>query len=448
MPWPLRSLRPPDRGTQSLWSLEQGSLDPLSSVFPENSLRAERRRRTFCRGPPHVSTQDTIKLLDLTNLHAPIHDELMVAIEKVVRSGRYALGEEVEAFEKELSSYTGAKHAVGCGSGSDALLLALQAANVGPGDEVICPAYSFFSTASVIARLGASPVFVDVDPESLNLSPELTRRASRECDRLRALLPVDIFGRVGAIKAFTDLGEEIGVPVIEDAAQALGARDEDGMAAGTRTQMGCISFYPTKNIGAMGEAGVILTSDTETADRLRALRNHGQTLPNHFSDLGINSRLDAIQAAILRVKLRKLPEWLAAREDVAASYDRLFSEAGALSSERKLEEAEIPMLYPARPAHPAQPAHHQYTIRVAPEIREALRLKLTFRGIETGIYYPMGLHEQPALSKMGRCPLPLPETETATRQVLSLPCHPGVDASARARVVEGVVDEIKALCQR
>lgn len=398
-----------------------------------------------CRGSPDVSTQDSIKLLDLIGLHEPIRDELMNAIEKVVDGGSYALGEEVEAFESELVEYTGAHHAVGCGSGSDALLLALQAANVGAGDEVICPAYSFFATAGAIARLGASPVFVDIEPDSLNLNPDLVQRTVGECQRLRALLPVDIFGRIASMKSLTDLGAEIGIPVIEDAAQALGARDEDQKAAGTRGQMGCISFYPTKNLGAMGEGGVILTSDAETASRLRALRSHGQTHPNHFSELGINSRLDALQAAILRVKLRRLPEWLAAREEVAASYDRLFSQAGALSSDRNLYEAEIPVLYPARPTEPARSAHHQYTIRVAPELREALRLRLTFHGIETGVYYPMGLHEQPALSKLGRCPLPLPETETATRQVLSLPCHPGVNESARERVAQTIVDEIKAL---
>ena len=392
-----------------------------------------------------MSTQDPIKLLDLPGLHDPIRGELMDAIGRVVDGGHYVLGEEVEAFENELAGYTGAQYAVGCGSGSDALLLSLQAANVGAGDEVICPAYSFFATAGAIARLGASPVFVDIEADSLNLNPELAQEAASRCQRLRALLPVDIFGRIANIEKFTRLGDEIGVPVIEDAAQALGALDEDAMAAGTRARMGCISFYPTKNLGALGEAGVILTSDAETASRLRALRSHGQTHPNHFSELGFNSRLDALQAAILRVKLRRLPIWLHAREEVAATYDRLLSQAGALPSDHLIQEAEIPILYPGRPTQPAKSAHHQYTIRVAPEMREALRLRLAYRGIETGVYYPSGLHEQPALSKLGQVPLPLSETETATRQVLSLPCHPGVDAPARERVIQTLIEEVNTL---
>ena len=392
-----------------------------------------------------MSNQDTIKLLDLVGLHEPIRADLMEAIGRVVDSGSYALGGEVEAFEDELSVYTGAAHAIGCGSGSDALMLALQAANVGPGDEVICPAYSFFSTAGAIARLGAHPVFVDVQADSLNLDPDLAREAARECQRLRAFIPVDIFGRIASMKAFTELGNEIGVPIIEDAAQALGARETDGVSAGTRGQFGCISFYPTKNLGAMGEGGVILTSDAATADRLRALRNHGQTHPNHFNELGINSRLDAIQAAILRVKLKQLPGWMEAREAVAASYDEIFSRGGALPSEYSLEEADLPLLYPARPSEPARSAHHQYTVRVAPELREPLRLRLRFHGIETGVYYPMGLHEQPALNKLGRCPLPLTITEAATRQVISLPCHPGVDEAARERVAQTLIDELETL---
>ena len=392
-----------------------------------------------------MSTQDPIKLLDLPGLHDPIRGELMDAISRVVDGGRYILGEEVESFEHELADYTGAPYAIGCGSGSDALLLSLQAANVGVGDEVICPAYSFFATAGAIARLGASPVFVDIEAESLNLDPELAQEAASHCQRLRALLPVDIFGRIANIENFTQFGDQIGVPVIEDAAQALGALDEGAIAAGTRARMGCISFYPTKNLGGLGEGGVILTADEEIADRLRALRSHGQTRPNHFSELGFNSRLDALQAAILRVKLRRLPLWLDAREEVAKTYDQLLSQAGALESSHRIEEAEIPILYPARPMQPARSAQHQYTIRVAPEMREALRLRLAFRGIETGIYYPSGLHEQPALSKLGRVPLPLPETEAVTRQVLSLPCHPGVDAKARERVVQTLVEEVNRL---
>ena len=371
----------------------------------------------------------------------------MEAIERVVDGGQYVMGEEVEAFEQELALFTGAKYAIGCGSGSDALSLSLQAADVGPGDEVLCPAFSFFSTASSIARLGAHPVFVDIHPQSLNMDLEATKEIVSECTRLKALLPVDLFGRVAQIDGFVNLGEEIGVPVIEDAAQAIGARDGELASAGTKARMGCISFYPSKNLGALGEGGAILTADEAVAERLRNLRTHGQSAPNHFTELGFNSRLDALQAAILRVKLQALPEWLRARKEVASYYDAKLSEAGALPWGSMLSQAELPLLYPPTPPKPAQSAHHQYTIQVLPEVREALRSRLSQRGIETAIYYAVGLHEQPALAKHGRTPRPLTITDEATRSVMSLPCHPGINSDARSRVMAALVEEVKDLVQ-
>ena len=383
-------------------------------------------------------------MLDLPDLHKPIRDAMMDAIERVVDGGSYVLGEEVAAFEQELADYEGVQHAISCGSGSDALFLALQAAGVGPKDEVICPAYSFVSTAGSVARLGARPVFVDIDPDTLNLSPEDARRAARSCQRLRALLPVDLFGQVARLDDLLGLGDEIGVPVIEDAAQALGARDEHGVAPGARSRAGCVSFYPTKTLGAMGEGGMVLTNDGDWANRLQSLRAHGQSTPDQYTELGINSRLDALQAAVLRVKLRALPGWLRARKEVADDYDRLLSQAGALPSSQPIENAALPLLYPSRPAAPAQPAHHQYTVRVLPEARDALRTGLAHRGIQTAVYYPVGLHQQPALMKLGHTPFPLTNTEAATRQVISIPSHPGLDSEDRRRVVESIVEVLQS----
>ena len=392
-----------------------------------------------------MSSEPPVKMIDLPDLHAPIRDAIAEAIERVVDGGNYVLGDEVEAFERELADFTGAGHAIGCGSGSDALFLALQASGVGPGDEVICPAYSFVATAGAIARLAARPVFVDVEPASLNLDPEATRRAARACPRLRALLPVDIFGQVARLDDFLALGDEVGVPVIEDAAQALGALDERAAAAGTRVRMGCISFYPTKSLGALGEGGMILTNDADLKSRLRSLRAHGQSTPDQFTELGINSRLDALQAAVLRVKLRALPGWLRARKGIAADYDALLAEAGAVPSDQPIENAALPLLYPSSPAAPAQPAHHQYTVRVLPGARDALRDGLASRGIETAVYYPVGLHQQPSLAKVGYTPFPLTNTEAATRQVLSLPCHPGLDASTRRHVIGALVEVLRSI---
>lgn len=384
-------------------------------------------------------------MLDLPHLHAPIRGALTEAVQRVLDGGSYVLGDEVEAFEQEMADFTGAPYAVSCGSGSDALFLALMASGIGPGDEVICPAFSFFATASSIARLGARPVFVDVESESLNLDPEAARRVSVDCQRLRAFVPVDLFGWVARMDDFLAIGKEFNASVIEDAAQSLGSRDERGASAGTRSQMASISFYPSKVLGALGDGGMILTGDLEMASRLRSLRSHGQSTPNRFSELGINSRLDALQAAALRVKLKELPVWLAAREQIAAGYDSALAASGALPADRSIHDAELPLLYPRSPAAPARSNHHQYTVRVMPEIRDALRAGLARRGIETAIYYPAGLHQQPSLSKVSHTPYPLVQTERAIQQVLTLPSHPGLNEGDCQYVIESLIELLRSL---
>ena len=250
----------------------------------------------------------TVPLLDLQKQYAAIRTEIDEAIARVVASQRFVLGSEVESFETEMARFCGVRFAVGCGSGTDAILLALMALDVRPGDEVICPTYTFFATAGSVARLGAIPVFADLDPITYNVSPATIRSAATRCRRLKAIIPVDLFGRCADIEGILEMGRELGVTVVEDAAQAIGSFDARGKHAGSTARAGCFSFYPTKNVGAYGDAGLVTTNDVELSERIATLRVHGGI--EYFHDeVGICSRLDAIQAAVLRVKLKYINGW-------------------------------------------------------------------------------------------------------------------------------------------
>jgi dTDP-4-amino-4,6-dideoxygalactose transaminase len=262
-----------------------------------------------------------VPVLDLRAQYASIRDEVRAAVDRVFESQVFVLGPEVEAFEREIAAYCEARFAVGCGSGSDALLLALQAIGVGPGDDVICPAFTFFATASSVARLGARPVFADIDPATFCLAPEATRAAAKRCARLRAIVTVDLYGRSADLAALGAIARELGVPLVEDAAQAIGARDASGRRAGGAALVACFSFYPSKNLGGAGEGGLLTTDDEALAQRLARLRVHGSSRRYVHEELGMNARLDALQAAVLRVKLRHLDAWNAARRRHAAAYD-------------------------------------------------------------------------------------------------------------------------------
>jgi dTDP-4-amino-4,6-dideoxygalactose transaminase len=382
---------------------------------------------------------DAIPLQDLGALHAPIRSELDAALSRVIDSGRFVLGEELEAFERELAAYVGAAAGVGCGSGSDALLLALMACDVGPGDEVIVPAYTFFASASAIARLGATPVFADIDPQSFSLDVEHARRLASRCGRLRALLPVHLFGRAADMDACLALGDELGVPVIEDAAQSIGARDASGALIGSRAHLSCWSFYPTKNLGALGDGGMVTTRDPALCERIATLRGHGARSAYYHEEIGINSRLDALQAAVLRVKLRHLEGWTKARAENAAHYDGVFAAAGAATGPDALADASLPLCAPAPPLAPARHVYHHYVVRVPTARRDSLAAQLRDRGIETAVYYPVGLHQQPSLVRADAPRADLPATEAATRECLALPVHSELDAASRARVAEEVV---------
>jgi len=384
-------------------------------------------------------TAPPIAMLDLDALHAPLRPQLEAAVARVIEDGRFVLGPDVEAFESEFAGACGAPFAVSCGSGSDALLLALAACDVGPGDQVICPAYSFFATASSIERLGAQSVFADIDPHSFNLAPESVREAARACSRLRAIVPVDLFGRPCDLDELLGIAEDLGVPLIEDAAQSVGARDEQGHPVGARSTFACFSLYPTKNLGGLGDGGILTTADPRLAERVAALRCHGSRAPYRHDELGINSRLDTIQAAVLRIKLACLEEWTKVRGENAARYDDGFQASGAAQTMDALDDAHLPLL-PPRPAPPsARHAYHQYVVRVPAARRDRLRAHLQRNSIASEIYYPVGLHRQPCFA--GReTHVALHCTDTACREALALPVHPNLTPGQIDRVIACVVE--------
>lgn len=368
-----------------------------------------------------------VPLLDLKPQYAAIRDEIDEAIRRVVESQHFILGPEVEALEREIAEHCGAVRAVGCASGSDALLLVLMALDIGPGDQVICPSYTFFATAGAIARLGAVPVFVDIDPATYNLDPGRVRAVAARCERLAAIMPVHLFGRCADMDAFIALGDEFGVPIIEDAAQAIGSRDGQGVRAGSRGRAGCFSFFPSKNLGAFGDAGIITTSDEALADRMACLRVHGGRQRYYHDEVGFNSRLDALQAAVLRVKLRHLEDWSEARRANAAHYDRLFGSTRSIRT-------------PAAPGAPATHIYNQYVIRVPAAQRDPLREHLKERGIGNEVYYPVPLHMQACFRGLGYAKGDLPESEACARETLALPIYPELTRQQREYVAEAVVE--------
>jgi dTDP-4-amino-4,6-dideoxygalactose transaminase len=344
-----------------------------------------------------------VPILDLAAEQAEIEAELRVALERVLASGHFILGPEGAALEKEIAALVGVPHAVACNSGTDALHLALRAAGVGPGDEVVTPAFTFIATAEAIAYVGATPVFADIDPASFNLSAETLARALTP--GTRAVIVVHLFGQCAAMPAIAALCAKHGIVLVEDCAQAIGA-DWDGRQAGAWGEFGCFSFYPTKNLGAYGDAGLVTTREARHDARLRMLRHHGSRQTYLHEEIGYNSRLDELQAAVLRAKLPHLARFTAARQQHAARYRELL--AGA------------PLALPAAHGRGAH-VYHQFTVRVAH--RDAVRKALAEAGIASGVYYPIPLHRQPVYEKeFGG--LALPAAEAAAHEVLSLPIYP------------------------
>ena len=381
-----------------------------------------------------------VPALDLRAQYAGLRDELRAAVDRVFESQSFILGEEVEALERELARYTESRHAVACGSGSDALLLALQALGVEAGDEVLCPAFSFFATAGSIARLGATPVFADIEPSGCGLDPAAARRAAKRCARLRAIASVHLYGGPADSDTLLELAADCGVPLVEDAAQAIGARDASGRRVGGRARAACFSFYPSKNLGGAGEGGLVTSDDDALAERVARLRVHGASRRYHHDEVGMNSRLDALQAAVLRVKLRRLDEWTEARRAAALRYDEGFAKAGARPSSVSLAAGGFPLRFPAGAPAPALHVYHQYVIRVPGARRDPLRRHLAAQGIDSEVYYPLGLHQQPCFAGLGYHEGDLPETERAARETLAIPIFAEIREEQQEHVVRSVVE--------
>ena len=363
-----------------------------------------------------------VPLLDLRPQYAAIRGEIQAAIERVCASQQFILGPEVEQFERDMAAAIGVRFAVGLSSGTDALLASLMALDVGPGDEVITPTFSFFATAGSVARLGARPVFVDVDRDTLMVTAAAVRAAITS--RTRAIIPVHLFGACADMDPLMAVAREAGVPVIEDAAQAVGATYR-GRAAGSLGRLGCISFFPSKNLGAFGDGGLVTTDDDSLAARIRRLRNHGAEPKYYHHEIGGNFRLDALQAAILRVKLPHLAHWNACRRAHATHYRELFERAGLLDR----------LTLPVEPAEQMH-IYHQYVIRVRD--RDALRDHLTGHGIGTEVYYPVPLHGQACFAGLTPPDRAFPNADAAALEVLALPVYPELSRDQQAYVVETI----------
>jgi dTDP-4-amino-4,6-dideoxygalactose transaminase len=371
----------------------------------------------------------SVPLLDVNRSTADLRGELLAAVTAVIDSGKFLHGPDVTQLETSVAKLCGVKHAVACASGSDALLLALMALDIGDGDEVIVPSFTFFATASAVWRLGAKPVFVDIDPRTFNLDPSAIEDAITPLTR--AIIPVHLFGQCADMDAIGVIANERGLYIIEDAAQAIGARFRS-WPAGSMSAVAGLSFYPTKNLGAFGDAGMLVTHDAALADRLRLLASHGMSPRYYHQAVGINSRLDSIQAAVLNVKLAKLADWTARRAANAARYAELLKSAG-LDSEVVLPVSD------ARCHH----VWNQYTIRVSGGRRDAVKAQLAAAGVGTEIYYPVPLHLQKCFQSLGYGVGALAHTEKAAREVLSLPIFPELTAEEQERVVACLSDALR-----
>jgi dTDP-4-amino-4,6-dideoxygalactose transaminase len=374
--------------------------------------------------PQTRAVHESIPQLDLSAQYATIGTEIRTALERVMASQQFVLGREGSALEEEVAKLCGVAHGVGVASGTDALILALRACGVQPGDEVLLPPFTFVATGSAVSALSAKPVFADIRPETYNLDPaELERRVT---PRTRAIVAVHLYGLPADMDPILAFAKSRKLPVIEDNAQAIGASYK-GRPTGSLGDVACLSFYPTKNLGAYGDAGMVVTNSAELAARIRSLRNHGQTSKYLSSETGWNSRLDEVQAAVLRVKLRHLSDWQRARQSHAGEYNRLLSQ--------------IPGVMPPLAPEGFEHVYHQYTIRV--EQRDALQKFLAERKIGSTVYYPCPLHLQPLYAPLGHKAGDFPHSERAAQEVLSLPMYPELREEQMARVAETIAEFLK-----
>jgi dTDP-4-amino-4,6-dideoxygalactose transaminase len=385
-----------------------------------------------------------VPLLDLRAQYDTIRDEIEPIMRDVVESQWFVMGPKVADFEQAVADYCGSKHAIGCASGSDSLLLALMASNIGPGDEVICPSYTFFATAGSIWRLGAKPIFCDIDPSTYNCTVETVSDAIGRCKNLKAIMPVHLFGQAVDLDGLMALACENGVSLIEDAAQGIGSRDITGARVGSRAMFGCFSFFPSKNLGGFGDGGMITTNDDEAAGRMRRLRNHGMEPKYYHDEVGLNSRLDALQAAILNVKLKHLDNWSEGRRANACEYDRMFDAAGAGQSGMNINECDLPLLRPSAAQSPSYHIYNQYVIRVPESMRDDLRAHLVENRIGHDVYYPVPMHCQECFAELKEETGSLPATELAAKSSIAIPVYPELNSDQRRHVVETIVSYVQS----
>jgi dTDP-4-amino-4,6-dideoxygalactose transaminase len=373
-----------------------------------------------------MSEDRPVPFIDLVPQYNSMSAEILAAVEKVFAEQKFILGDEVANLEKEIAEYCDSRHAIGCNSGTDALIIALQALGIGDGDEVITTPFSFFATASSICRAGATPVFVDIEPDSFNLDPHAVEQAITS--RTRAIMPVHLFGQCCEMESLWRLAQKHDLEIVEDACQAIGA-EYQGRRAGVLGSVGCFSFFPTKNLGGAGDGGMMTTDDAELAARLKCLRVHGDVGQYEHIEVGMNSRLDSLQAAVLRVKLKQLDNWSEARQRNAKAYGDLFRQANLLDS------IVLPKIFANR-----RHVFNQYCIRVRHGHRDHLLQQLRNRKIGCAVYYPKPLHLQTCFKHLGYRLGQFPEAEAASREILALPSYPELPAIDQVRVVRCIAD--------
>lgn len=384
-----------------------------------------------------------VPLLDLKAQYAPIRNEIEAAIREVCESQHFVMGPKVTELEARIAEYSGTRYGIGVSSGTDALLVALMALQIGPGDEVVTTPFTFFATGGVVARLGARPIFCDIDASTYNLDPAKVREfLATACERrpaglinratggrVRVLMPVHLFGQMSDMQAMMTIAREFGLRVIEDAAQAIGAKDEGSRCAGSIGDIGCFSFFPSKNLGAFGDGGMCVTNDPEIAEKLRILRLHGGMPKYYHAVIGGNFRLDALQAAVLLVKLRHLDTWTEQRQQNARNYDRLFESFG--------DTVVTPSATPG-----ARHIYNQYTLRVS--CRDPLRSHLQHKNVGTEVYYPVPLHLQECFRNLGYSKGDCPQAELAAQSVLSIPIYPELTDRQQRFVVDSCAEFLLA----
>lgn len=377
---------------------------------------------------------DSISLINLTAQYATIREEVRAAVDRVFETQHFVLSSEVTALEEEIARYCQTQFAIGCASGSDALLLALMALDVGPGDEVVTTPFTFFATASAITRLGARPVFVDIDERTFNINPELVEKAITP--KTKAIVPVHMYGQCAEMDPLLEISRRSGVPLIEDTAQAIGAEDR-GRRAASMGAMGCLSFYPSKNLGGAGDGGMLVTNDADLADRLRMLHVHGENQKYHHQAVGINSRLDALQAVVLRIKLPHLEDWIHGRQSRAERYGTLFAQAGLQ------DQIEVPFVRPD-----ARHVYHLFVVRLRGGQRDDLRAHLHANRIGADVYYPVPLHLQECFAYLGYQKGDMPLAEQVAHETLALPVYPELTDEQQDHVVDTIASGWRKFASR